>query len=141
MVYLDNAKECIIYHCEIDGMLKTGGINILRTRINVTKSLFRNMSGGRAIYNAYQPEISDCIFNFCQKGAIYSQGGNIDRCVFINCRAKSGAGVQIYGKKGFINNCVFRRCVSEYSGGAVDKAMGIKIAKCVFENCKPDSIS
>lgn len=141
MIYLENAKECTIYHCEIDGMLKTGGINILRARINVAKSLFRNMSGGRAIYNAYHPEISDCIFNFCQKGAVYSQGGNIDRCIFINCRAKSGAGVQMYGKKGLINNCIFRRCISEYSGGAIDKAMGIKIAKCAFEECKPDNIS
>lgn len=141
MIYLDNAKECSIYHCEIDGMLKTGGLNILRTRLNVTKSLFRNMSGGRAIYNAYLPEISDCIFNFCQKGAIYSQGGTIDRCVFVNCRAKSGAGVQMYGKKGTINNCIFRRCVSEYSGGAVDKAVGVKATKCVFEDCKPNNIS
>lgn len=140
MIYLDNAKECNIYHCELDGMLKTGGINILRTRINIAKSLFRNMSGGRAVYNAYQPVISDCIFNFCQKGAIYSQGGTIDRCVFVNCRAKSGAGVQIYGKRGAINNCIFRRCVSEYSGGAVDKSVSVKISKCVFEECKPDNI-
>lgn len=141
MVYLDNAKECNIHHCELDGMLKTGGVNLLNTRISITKSLFRNMDGGRAVYNAYQPEISDCIFNFCQKGAIYSQGGNIERCVFINCRAKSGAGVQMYGRKGIIKNCIFRRCVSEYSGGAVDRVAGMRVEKCTYEDCKPDNIS
>jgi len=141
MVYLNNARECRIHHCEIDGMLKTGGINIQNSRIKVTKSLFRNMGGGRAIYNAYQPEISDCIFNFCQKGAVYSHGGNIDRCVFINCRAKSGAGVQMYGKRGYISNCIFRRCISEYSGGAVDKVVGMQVTKCIFEECKPNNIS
>ncbi|MEZ3423376.1 MAG: right-handed parallel beta-helix repeat-containing protein [Lachnospiraceae bacterium] len=141
MIYLDNAKECRIHHCEIDGMLKTGGINILSTRIKVTKSLFRNMNGGRAIYNAYQPEISNCIFNFCQKGAIYSQGGNIERCVFVNCRAKCGAGVQMYGSKGVIDKCIFRRCVSEYYGGAIDKVVGMRITKCTFEECKPGNIS
>ena len=122
-------------------MLKTGGVNLLNTRISITKSLFRNMEGGRAVYNAYQPEISDCIFNFCQKGAIYSQGGNIERCVFINCRAKSGAGVQMYGRKGTIKNCIFRRCVSEYSGGAVDRVAGMRVEKCTYEDCKPDNIS
>lgn len=141
MIYLDNARECKIHHCELDGMLKTGGLNLLGTRISITKSLFRNMSGGRAVYNAYQPEISDCIFNFCQKGAVYSQGGNIARCVFVNCRAKSGAGVQMYGRRGIVNNCIFRRCVSSLSGGAIDKAVGINVTKCVFEDCKPDNIS
>lgn len=141
MLYLDNAKECSIHHCELDGMLKTGGVNLLNTRISITKSLFRNMDGGRAVYNAYQPEISDCIFNFCQKGAVYSQGGNIERCVFINCRAKSGAGVQMYGRKGTIKNCIFRRCVTEYSGGAVDRVAGMRVEKCTYEDCKPDNIS
>lgn len=141
MICLDNAKECIIHHCELDGMLKTGGINLLNTRITITKSLFRNMDGGRAVYNAYQPEISDCIFNFCQKGAIYSQGGNIERCVFVNCRAKSGAGIQMYGRKGTIKNCIFRRCVTEYSGGAIDRVAGVKIERCTYEDCRPDNIS
>lgn len=141
MVYLDNAKECTIHHCELDGMLKTGGVNLLNTRISITKSLFRNMDGGRAVYNAYQPEISDCIFNFCQKGAVYSQGGNIERCVFINCRAKSGAGIQMYGRKGTVKNCIFRRCVTEYSGGAIDRVAGMRVEKCTYEDCKPDNIS
>ena len=143
MIYLENAKECNIYHCELDGMLKTGGLNILSTRIAVHKSLFKNMGGGRAIYNAYQPEITDCIFNFCQKGAIYSQGGKIERCVFINCRAKCGAGIQLYGMKGnaVIDTCNFRRCVSEYDGGAIDKAVSTKILRCLFEDCKPNNVS
>ena len=141
MLYIDNAKFCEIYHCEINGMMKTGGLNILGTKVSIKKTLFRNMLGGRAVYNAFNPEIEDCIFNFCQKGAIYSQGGKIERCVFINCRAKTGAGVQMYGNKGVIDKCNFRRCVSEYSGGAVDKGIGTKVTRCLFEECKPDNVS
>ena len=141
MIYLESSKECHIYHCEFDGMMRTGGLNIMGCRLIVTKTLFRNMNGGRAVYNAYSPEITDCIFNFCQSGAIYSQGGNIERCVFVNCRAKSGAGVKMYGTKGFVSHCNFKRCVSEYSGGAVDKGVGQKVVKCLFENCMPDNIS
>ncbi len=141
MIYLENAKECTISHCEFDGMLKTGGLNVLGSRINVTKSLFRNMSGGRAVYNAFHPEISDCIFNFCQDGAIRSQGGNIERCIFVNCRAKSGAGIQMYGSRGNIDMCIFRRCVTERGGGAIDRIVGTKINKCVFEGCRPTDVS
>ena len=135
MIYLDDARECQIYHCEIDGMLKTGGINIQGTRIQVFKSLFRNMGTGRAIFNAYFPVIRDCVFNFCQKGGIYCQGGEIERCVFINCRAKNGAGIQIFGSRGTISQCNFKRCVSDYSKGAVDKTARQQVLHCLFEEC------
>ncbi len=141
MIYLESAKECDIYHCEFDGMLKVGGINIKATKVTIRKSLFRNTSGGRAIFNAYQPKISECIFNFCQKGAIYSQGGEIEKCVFVNCRAKAGAGVQMYGTKGLIEKCNFKRCVSEFSGGAIDKSIAQKVVRCLFEECKPDNVN
>lgn len=139
MIYIDGGKECHILNCEFDGMMHTGGINIRGSRISVSNSLFRNMNGGRAIYNAYFPDISECIFNFCQSGAIYSQGGNIEKCVFVNCRAKSGAGIKMYGTKGIISGCNFKRCVSEYSGGAIDKAVGQRVVKCLYEDCLPDN--
>ena len=141
MLILEHARNCRIHHCEFNGMGKTGGINASGSRITVTKSLFRNMYGGRAIYNPYSPEIRECIFNFCQEGAIYAQNGEIKRCVFVNCRAKSGAGVLIYGNTGSIEQCNFRRCVSKYSGGAIDRALGQQVIKCVFEECKPDDMS
>ncbi len=140
MIYIDGSKECRIQHCEFDGMMRTGGLNIRGSRISVSNSLFRNMNGGRAIYNAYFPDITECIFNFCQSGAIYCQGGNIEKCVFVNCRAKSGAGIKMYGNKGVINRCNFKRCVSEYSGGAIDRAVGQRAVKCLYEDCLPDNI-
>jgi hypothetical protein len=142
MVILEHARDCRIHHCEFNGMGKTGGISAAGSRITVTKSLFRNISGGIAIYDAYSPEIRECIFNFCQDGAIYSQNGEIKRCVFVNCRAKSGAGVLMYGSnKGTIEQCNFRRCIADFSGGAVDRVLGQRVIKCVFEDCKPDNIS
>lgn len=141
MIYLENAKRCEINNCEFDGALKTGGINIKGTNIVVKNSLFRNTSGGRAIYNAYRPLIEECIFNFCQDGAIYTQGGEIEKCVFVNCRAKSGAGILMYGNKGSINHCNFKRCISEKGGGAIDRQVGQRVEKCLFEECKPKDIS
>lgn len=140
MIYLESSKECHIESCEFDGMMRTGGLNIMGCKMVVTKSVFRNMNGGRAIYNAYFPEIRQCIFNFCQSGAVYSQGGNIEECVFVNCRAKSGAGVKMYGTKGIINRCSFKRCVSEYSGGAIDKGVGQRVERCLYEDCLPDNV-
>lgn len=141
MIYLENAKKCEINNCEFDGALKTGGINIKGTNIVVKKSLFRNTFGGRAIYNAYRPLIAESIFNFCQDGAIYTQGGEIEKCVFVNCRAKSGAGILMYGNKGSINHCNFKRCVAEKGGGAIDRQVGQRVEKCLFEECKPTDIS
>lgn len=141
MIVLEHSRLCTIHHCEFNGRGKTSGISATGSRITVTKSLFRNMTGGRAIYNAYSPEISECIFNFCQDGAIYAQNGDVIRCIFVNCRAKSGAGVLMYGKKGRIAQCNFRRCISDFSGGAIDRTVGQQIIKCHYEDCKPNDFS
>lgn len=141
MIILEHSKGCRIHHCEFNGRGKTGGIYASGCRITISKSLFRNMSGGRAIYDAFAPEIRECIFNFCQNGAIWSQNGNIKRCVFVNCRGKSGGGVMMYGNRGTIEACSFRRCVAEYSGGGIDKTLGTQIIKCSYEGCKPSDVS
>ncbi len=141
MLILEHSRNCRIHHCEFNGMQKAGGIYASGSRITVTKSLFRNISGGRAVYDAFSPEIRECIFNFCQDGAVYCQNGEIKRSVFVNCRAKHGAGVQMYGNKGVIEQNNFRRCVAEHSGGAVDRALGQQVIQCVYEECKPNDVS
>ena len=141
MIILEHSRNCRIHHSEFNGMGRSGGLSASGSRITVTKSLFKNISGGRAIYDAYSPDIRECIFNFCQEGAIYSQNGDIKRCVFVNCRGKSGAGVLMYGSKGTIEQCNFRRCISDFSGGAIDRALGQQVIKCVYEDCKPDNVS
>lgn len=141
MLILEHSRNCQISNCEFNGMCKTGGIYASGTRILVTDSLFRNMSGGRAIYDAYAPDIRECIFNFCDEGAIYAQNGEIKRCVFVNCRGKSGAGVLMYGSRGRIEQCNFRRCITDFSGGAIDRTLGQQVIKCIYEDCKPDNVS
>lgn len=103
--------------------------------------MFRNTYGGRAVFNAYRPVIKESIFNFCQDGAIYTQGGEIEKCVFVNCRAKSGAGISMYGNKGLVKHCNFKRCIAKKGGGAIDRQVGTHIEKCQFEECKPADIS
>lgn len=141
MLILEHSKNCRIHHCELNGMGKSSGIYAAGSKLVVSNSLFRNMSGGRAIYDALSPEIKECIFNFCQSGAVYAQNGEVKNCVFVNCRAKSGAGVLMYGNRGGIEQCNFRRCISDFSGGAIDRALGQKISKCTYEACKPDNFS
>ena len=141
MLYLENAKKCEILNCEFDGALKTGGINVKGTKIILKNLLFRNTFGGRAVFNAYRPSIKECIFNFCQDGAVYTQGGEIEKCVFVNCRAKIGAGVLMYGRSGSVEHCNFKRCIAETGGGAIDRQVGQHIEKCLFEDCKPENIS
>ncbi|MDE6567632.1 MAG: hypothetical protein K2K70_07870, partial [Lachnospiraceae bacterium] len=94
-----------------------------------------------AIYNAYAPDIQDSIFNFCQGGAVYTQGGTLKRCVFINCREKNGAGIRMYGNTpGLVEQCNFKRCVADSRGGAVDRGIGHKVRSCLFEDCQPDNV-
>ena len=141
MLYLEGARKCEISNCEFDGALRTGGINIKGTNVTIKNSLFRNTYGGRAVFNAYRPVIKESIFNFCQDGAIYTQGGEIEKCVFVNCRAKSGAGISMYGNKGLVKHCNFKRCIAKKGGGAIDRQVGTHIEKCQFEECKPADIS
>lgn len=141
MMILDHAKHAEICHCDFDGMLRTGAIHANGTKLRVRRSVFRNTEGGRAIYNAYAPDIQDSIFNFCQGGAVYTQGGILKRCVFINCREKNGAGIRMYGNTpGVIEQCNFKRCVADSRGGAVDRGIGHKVRSCLFEDCQPDNV-
>lgn len=141
MIILEHSKKCLIQQCEFNGMGKSSGIYATGCRMSVIKSIFRNMVDGRAIYDAYAPEIEGCIFNFCQEGAIYSQDGNIKQCLFVNCRGKSGAGILMYGNRGNIENCKFRRCIADFTGGAIDRNLGQRVLQCQFEGCKPNDVS
>lgn len=141
MIILEHSRNCRIHHCEFNGMCKTGGISASGSRIMISNSLFRNMSGGRAIYDAFSPDIRETIFNYCEKGAVFCQNGEIKRCVFVNCRAKNGAGVSMYGTRGVIEQCNFRRCIADHTGGAVDRMLGQRVIKCTCEDCKPNDIS
>ena len=140
MIILEHSRNCRIHHCEFNGMGRSSGMSASGCRITITKSLFRNISGGRAIYDPYSPEIRECIFNLCQDGAVYSQNGDIKRCVFVNCRSRSGAGVLMYGSKGTVEQCDFRRCIADFGGGAIDKKLGQQVINCVYQECKPENV-
>lgn len=137
MIVLEHARGCRIRECRLDGMGKQGGIFSSGTRIEVENSVFCNMRGGRAIFNALYPVIKECVFNYCQDGGIHCQGGSIERCQFVNCRGKSGAGVTMLGKRGRIERCQFIRCIADVSGGAIDKNVGNQVVRCEFRDCKP----
>ncbi len=142
MLILDNARGCEINSSEFDGQLLAGCINASGAKkLIVRNSMFRNLSTGRAIFNATAPVISGCTFNYCQKGGIHCTNGEISESKFVNCRAKSGAGIMIDGNKGIIKQCRFMRCVSDYSGGGIDKLPGTTVKQCYFEECKPNNIS
>lgn len=141
LIVMNQARECKIDKCKFDGRLSAGIINAAGTKLTVTNSVFINIAKGRAIYDPFEPTIVDCIFSYCQGGAIYTLAGKISRCTFVNCRAKSGAGVLMYGNRGEINDCNFVRCVSDYSGGAIDFTGGNQIMNCTYEECKPDNVS
>lgn len=138
---VEHSRGCLIENSEFDGRVIAGIFRITGTRLHAQHCLFRNTSGGRAIYDAYEPLIRECIFSYCLGGAVNCYSGIIENSNFINCRAKSGAGILLYGSKGEIDHCHFMRCVSEYSGGAVDMTRGNHANHCVYEECKPDNIA
>ncbi len=140
MIVLEHARGCRIRDCRLDGMGHQGGIFSSGTRIEAENTVFCNMQGGRAIFNALYPNIKDCVFNYCQNGGIHCQGGTIERCQFVNCRGKSGAGVTMLGKKGRIEDCQFIRCISDVSGGAIDRAVGNHVIHCEFQDCPPGGV-
>ena len=135
MIVLEHARGCRITKSRLDGMGQKSGIFSAATKLEAEKTVFCNMKGGRAIFNAYQPQIISCIFNYCQNGGIHCQGGTIQHCLFVNCRGKSGAGVTMVGKKGLIRQTQFVRCISDISGGAVDRAVGNQMTECEFTDC------
>ena len=141
MIKMDHGKSSLIEDCEFDGMLQVGAVNATGTRLRIMNSVFCNTQGGRAVYDAYAPEIIDTVFNFCQGGALYTQGGTIRNCTFVNCREKNGAGIRMYGSvKGRIENCDFKRCVAESRGGAIDKGIGHQVIRCNYEGCSPENV-
>lgn len=135
MFIFHNAKDVRVENSEFDGRQKTGVFRASGTRLTIKHSLFRNTCNGRAVYDAFEPNISDCIFTYCMGGAIYSCSGQINNCCFINCRDRTGAGISMYGARGMVRECTFTRCVSEYSGGAVDLTRGNKEEDCVYNEC------
>lgn len=135
MIILEHARGCTVKESRLDGMGRKGGIFATGSRMEAYRSVFCNMRGGRAVFNAYFPQITQCIFNYCQNGGVHCQSGVVEGCLFVNCRGKSGAAVTMLGKKGMINNCRFVRCISDISGGAVDKAVGSQLENCEFQDC------
>jgi hypothetical protein len=142
LINVSNARGCNISYCDFNGSGMAGALCAKGSRVKIRHSIFRNTAEGRAVFNPLSPSIYDCTFSYCLGGAIYTQGGKIENCTMINCRAKSGAGILMYGNnKGEIVNCKFIRCISDYSGGAIDKTGIPYIAECQFEECKPNNIS
>lgn len=141
LIVIKHARECMVNNCEFDGRLSAGIFHATGTRLNISNSLFINIAKGRAIFDALEPTITNCIFSYCLGGALYTCAGKISGCSFINCRAKSGAGILMYGSRGEIKTSNFVRCVSDYSGGAIDISGGHQILSCEYSECKPTNIS
>ncbi len=136
MIILEHAKNCYLSGCILDGMGVHGGIFSTGTRIEIEDCTFCNIKGGRAVFNASTPSIKRCIFNYCQDGGIHCQGGTIEECLFVNCRAKNGAGIMMLSKKGLIKECRFVRCISDVTEGAIDRSLGTQVVRCEFQDCQ-----
>lgn len=134
-------KSCHFINCNFDGMEQYGIFRATRARLHINGCIFRNTANGRAIYNAFLPIIDNCVFSYCQEGAVYCNSGEITNSKFVNCRAKSGAGIIMYGSKGQIEHCDFQRCISDYSGGAIDISGSYHIVDCHYKECKPNNVS
>ncbi|MBQ3601294.1 MAG: right-handed parallel beta-helix repeat-containing protein [Lachnospiraceae bacterium] len=139
LIQLETPKSCHFNQCEFDGMQKCGIFRAVRARLRIINCVFKNTANGRAIYNAFSPTIDGCVFSYCQEGALYANAGKITNCTFINCRARSGAGIIMYGSKGQIEHCHFQRCISEYSGGAIDISGSYHVVGCTYLECKPNN--
>ena len=141
MIILEHAQGCHIRGCEMDGRRQNSGIAATGTKVWISDTIFRNIKGGRAVYNAMSSFIERCIFNYCQNGGILCQGGTVKDCLFVNCRAKNGAGILIAGKLGLVEGCRFVRCSADNQGGGIDRGLGIRIVQCQFQECRPDNCS
>ncbi len=136
MIVLEHAKMCRLSGCILDGMGEHSGIFSTGTRVELEDCVFCNMKGGRAVFNASTPLIKRCIFNYCQNGGVHCQGGTIEECLFVNCRAKNGAGIMMLGKRGIIQECRFVRCISDITEGAIDRNVGSQVIRCEFQDCR-----
>lgn len=141
LVSFHTTKTCYIVNCEFDGHLKCGIFRAAGARLDISHSIFRNVSNGRAIYDAFMPIVKDCVFTMCQNGALYCNSGKVINTHFVNCRARSGAGILMYGNRGEVENSMFVRCVSDYSGGGIDMSGSYHVINCHYEECKPNNIS
>lgn len=141
LISFHTTKTCHIVNCEFDGHLKCGIFRAAGARLDISHSIFRNVSNGRAIYDAFKPVIKDCVFTMCQNGGLYCNSGKVSNTHFVNCHARSGAGVLMYGSRGEVENSTFVRCISDYSGGGIDMSGSYHVINCHFEECKPNNIS
>ncbi|BCN30252.1 right-handed parallel beta-helix repeat-containing protein [Anaeromicropila herbilytica] len=132
---ITRARGVNISQSEFDGHLRAGIFCATGSRMQVSDCIFRNTSGGRAIFDAFEPEIRGCIFSYCLGGALNACSGKITDSVFVSTRAKNGAAILMYGAKGEIGNCKFVKCISDYSGGAIDATLGNTIRDCEYEDC------
>jgi hypothetical protein len=139
MIDVTNASRVEIKNCTFDGMEKASGLKATGTRLVIQDCLFKNMQGGRAIYNSVDLSLEDVIFCNCMDGAVYGSRAVIRRCQFINCRSNVGAGVYLAGNKGMIKNCAFHRCVAKMSGGGISIFGNYQIEQCTYTQCAPDN--
>lgn len=131
----DTIRRCNISYCQFDGKLQCGIFHVKNGRLDISHCVFNNTANGRAIYNAFAPDIRHCIFSLCENGAIYCKSGKITNCLFLNCRGKSGPGIQMYGNRGEIEACRFIRCISETTKDAIDISGSYHIRNCTYEEC------
>ncbi len=141
LVTFHTTKTCHIINCEFDGHLKCGILKASGARLEISHTIFRNTLNGRAIYDAFMPVIKECVFTMCQGGALYCNSGKVSDSHFVNCRARSGAGILMYGNRGEVENSTFVRCISDYSGGGIDMSGSYHVVNCHYEECKPNNIS
>lgn len=134
MFQLNRSRICSISYSEFDGNDQCGIFHASGTRLILTQSIFRNVVGGRAIFDANTPSITNCIFSNCQSGAVYCRNGKIHHCIFINCRAKNGAAILMYGKTGVVENCQIIRCTSSYGKEAIDVSGSYHVVNCRYED-------
>lgn len=137
MIIMEHAKTCSITYSEFNGANSAGVFRACGTRMNLFHCIFRNCKGGSAIYDAYLSVISECIFSYCQDGAVYCHSSKISDSTFVNCTGKTGAAIRMEGKSSEVNGCRFMHCISYYKPGAIDLSGSRHIYNCTFTNCDP----
>lgn len=134
MFLLNHARICSISYSEFDGNNEAGAFRASGTKLFITQSIFRNIAGGRAIFDANAPNITNCVFSYCQGGAIYCRSGKIHHCIFINCTAKNGGAILMHGKNSTIEHCQFIRCSSSYGKEIIDISGSYHVVGCRYED-------
>lgn len=128
LICLEHAVSAVFRHCSFDGRNRVGILRATGTRVKIEQCYFANTKSGRAVYNAYASEIVDSIFNYCQDGALYMQGGKVIRCTFVGCRDARGAAIWMYGATaGLIEKCHFERCVADPRSDVIEKGLAHRV--------------